>query len=100
MADEGASILIEDEETIAEYYDLRKQLDTFNYDLRDVLNHPTYALPFLQSGRLVRIKIQDEDFDWGCVVSFNRRYGPQVGCSLHRLPIVKSLRSSGQTISG
>jgi hypothetical protein len=37
-------------DNIADYYDLRQQLDILNKDLRDVLNHPTYALPFPCSG--------------------------------------------------
>ena len=71
-------MLIDDEDNIAEYYDLRKQLDILNTDLRDVLNHPTYALPFLQPGRLVRVKVDVIDFGWGCVVSYSKRTGPKV----------------------
>jgi hypothetical protein len=72
------AIVIEDEDTIADYYDLRQQLDILIKDLRDVLNHPTYALPFLQPGRLVRVKHDDLDFGWGCVVNYQKRLGPRV----------------------
>ncbi|KDE07762.1 hypothetical protein MVLG_02032 [Microbotryum lychnidis-dioicae p1A1 Lamole] len=71
-----AAIVIPDEDNIADYYDLRQQLDLLNKDLRDVLNHPTYALPFLQPGRLVRVKHDDLDFGWGCVVNYQKRLGP------------------------
>jgi len=64
---------ISDEGTIREYYDLRKQLDTYTKDMRDVINHPNYCLQFMQSGRLVRIKYQDHDFGWGAVVNFTPR---------------------------
>lgn len=70
-----ALIVIPDEENIADYYELRQQLDILNKDLRDVLNHPTYALPFLQPGRLVRVKHDDMDFGWGCVVNYQKRVG-------------------------
>lgn len=36
------------------------------------MNHPTYALPFLQPGRLARIKYDDMDFGWGVVITYNK----------------------------
>ncbi|BGP19510.1 hypothetical protein JCM10213_006330 [Rhodosporidiobolus nylandii] len=70
-----AQIVIPEEDNIADYYDLRQQLDLLNKDLRDVLNHPTYALPFLQPGRLVRVKHDEMDFGWGVVVNYQKRSG-------------------------
>jgi len=32
--------------------------------------HPTYCLPFIQTGRLVKIKWKNADFGWGAVVNF------------------------------
>ncbi|KAM0791107.1 ATP-dependent RNA helicase mtr4 [Microbotryomycetes sp. NB124-2] len=77
LDEERSSILISDEDNVADYYDLRQQLDILNKDLRDVLNHPTYALPFLQPGRLVRVKHEDMDFGWGVVVNYQKRIGPK-----------------------
>jgi ATP-dependent RNA helicase DOB1 len=70
---ERASIEIEDEGVVKDYYDLRQQLDQYTKDMRDVITHPRYALPFLQGGRLVRIKHNDYDFGWGAVISFTDR---------------------------
>lgn len=75
LDEQRAAIVIPDEDNIADYYDLRQQLDILNRDLRDVLNHPTYALPFLQPGRLVRVKHDDLDFGWGVVVNYQKRVG-------------------------
>ncbi|GAA5841393.1 hypothetical protein JCM5353_007119 [Sporobolomyces roseus] len=75
LDEQRASIVIPDEDNIADYYDLRQQLDILNKDLRDVLNHPTYALPFLQPGRLVRVKHDEMDFGWGVVVNYQKRVG-------------------------
>lgn len=75
LDDTKAAFVIEDEENIADYYELRQQLDILNKDLRDVLHHPTYALPFLQPGRLVRVKHDGMDFGWGCVVNYQKRLG-------------------------
>ena len=68
-----SNMQIADEGTIREYYDLRKQLDGHSKDMRDVINHPNYCLQFMQSGRLVRIKHNENDFGWGAVVNFTPR---------------------------
>ena len=64
---------IPDEAIIKEYYNLRDQIATYTKDMRAVINHPNYSLPFMQPGRLVRIKHEDVDFGWGAVVNFTRR---------------------------
>lgn len=64
---------IENEEEVKAYYDGRQELEGYAKDVRSVINHPDYVLPFLQSGRLVHVKIGELDFGWGAVVSFSRR---------------------------
>lgn len=70
-----SKMIISDEESITEYHKLEEELEIRNQDFRDVINHPTHALPFLQPGRLVRVKFGTMDFGWGCVVNFQRRLG-------------------------
>lgn len=70
---EKANLVIDDEATIREYYDLRQKLDSYGKDMRDVINHPNYALKFMQPGRLVKIKYKDHDFGWGAVVNNSKR---------------------------
>ena len=71
-------LLIENEPLIAEYYQIRSQLDIAKKDMRDVLNHPTHILPFLQPGRLVRINLvrkeseNSQDFGWGILINFQK----------------------------
>ncbi|KAI9727140.1 MAG: ATP-dependent RNA helicase mtr4 [Chrysothrix sp. TS-e1954] len=67
--------VIEDEATIKDYYDLRKSLDKYSSEMVQVINHPNFALQFMQPGRLVRIKHQHHDFGWGVVVDFKKRVG-------------------------
>ncbi|KAF2710611.1 ATP-dependent RNA helicase-like protein DOB1 [Pleomassaria siparia CBS 279.74] len=64
---------ISDEPTIKDYHQLRQQLDVLTKDMRDVIMHPNYCLPFLKPGRLVRVKYKDYDFGWGVVVNFSSR---------------------------
>lgn len=66
-------MVIDDEATIREYYDLRQKIDKYTKDMRDVINHPTYCLKFMQPGRLVKVKYQDHDFGWGAVVNYTKR---------------------------
>jgi ATP-dependent RNA helicase DOB1 len=70
---EKAGMEIADEATVKDYYELRRQLDTYTRDMRDVITHPNYCLQFMQAGRLVRIKYKDYDFGWGAVVNFTPR---------------------------
>lgn len=68
-----ATTAITDEATVKDYYNLRQQLDTHTNDMRDVIMHPNYCLQFLQSGRLVKVKFKEHDFEWGAVVTFTPR---------------------------
>ncbi|KAI7863459.1 rRNA-processing arch domain-containing protein [Spinellus fusiger] len=67
---EKSEIVLEKAEEVEDYYNLRKQIDTYSRDIRDVINHPTYCLPFMQPGRLVKVKQGDVDFGWGAVVNY------------------------------
>jgi ATP-dependent RNA helicase DOB1 len=71
------SLEIPDEGTIKEYYDLRQQLEVYRKDMKDVITHPNYSLQFMQPGRLVHIKHEDQDFGWGAVVKFSPRRAPK-----------------------
>lgn len=77
VKEEIANFKIEKEESIREYYDLREQIEKLGDDLRTVITHPTYVIPFLQFGRLIHVKIKGEDFGWGVLVSFDRRNSPK-----------------------
>ena len=67
------SIQIPDEESVTEYFELRKQMEEAEADLRAVITHPAHILPFLQSGRLLKIKDGDNDFGWGVLISYSKR---------------------------
>ncbi|BFZ54563.1 ATP-dependent RNA helicase mtr4 [Savitreella phatthalungensis] len=74
---EADDTVVEDEQTIGEYYDLRQQLDNYARDIQTVMNHPDYALPFLQGGRLIKVAHGGKDFDWGVVTGYSRRSNPK-----------------------
>ena len=70
--------VIPDEQLVAEYYEYRQQLDQMAADFREVITHPTYALPFLQAGRLVKVKYEKLDFGWGVIINYQKRLPPKV----------------------
>ncbi|KAF9004640.1 rRNA-processing arch domain-containing protein [Cyathus striatus] len=69
--------IIPDEALVAQYYEYRQQLDQMSADFREVITHPTYSLPFLQPGRLVKVKHQKLDFGWGVVINYQKRLPPK-----------------------
>ena len=73
-----AAITIPDEELVASYYEYRQQLDQMAADFREVITHPNYVLPFLQPGRLVKVKHGKLDFGWGIIVNYQKRLPPKV----------------------
>lgn len=76
LESQKSQMIIEDEATIRSYYDIRKQLDIYTEDMRNVIIHPNYSLQFMQPGRLVEIKHGDYDFGWGAVLKYYPRPQP------------------------
>ena len=64
---------VEQESVIADYYDLKEKIAVYEQDMKDVINHPNYCLPFIQPGRLVKIKNGKTLFDWGVIINYNKR---------------------------
>lgn len=73
-----SSIVVEHEEDVADYFELRNKLDEFAADFKAVITHPSYSLPFLQPGRLVVVKHLQLDFGWGVVINYQKRLPPKV----------------------
>ena len=70
---EKDGIVIPDEENVADYWQVRHQLDELKKDVRDVITHPNYSEPFLNAGRLVHIQHNDFDFGWGIILKYTKR---------------------------
>lgn len=80
-----AAITVPDEELVASYYEYRQQLDQMTADFTEVISHPNYCLPFLQPGRLVKVKYQTLDFGWGVIVNHQKRLPPKVSATVTRV---------------
>lgn len=91
LTDDIDQTQIDDETTIKEYYEISKQLELYKNDMRQVITHPGHILPFLQAGRVVKIKVGDQDYGWGMVTAYQKRSNkrsPSETYSDHELYIV------------
>ncbi|KAF9421398.1 hypothetical protein HW555_002613 [Spodoptera exigua] len=64
------SLTISDEHSIASYCNIRSQLDLLGAQFRSFITKPEYLKPFLQPGRLVKVKTEKHEYDWGIIVNF------------------------------
>uniref|UniRef100_W5MVR7 Exosome RNA helicase MTR4 n=1 Tax=Lepisosteus oculatus TaxID=7918 RepID=W5MVR7_LEPOC len=66
-------IEIPNEESVVTYYKIRQQLAKLGKEIEEYIHKPKYCLPFLQPGRLVKVKNDDNDFGWGVVINFSKK---------------------------
>ncbi|EPS69767.1 hypothetical protein M569_04995 [Genlisea aurea] len=80
---ERDSIVLDEEDSLENYYSLIQQYRALLKDIRSVVMSPKYCLPFLQPGRLVSVRctnVEDgssfyrvkEDTAWGVIVNFQK----------------------------
>lgn len=94
MKDKIDNIHIDDYETVREFYDIKKQLLNYEEDCRKIITHPSNMLPHLKSGRMIKVKVGDDNYGWGIAISYskfeNRRVNGSVSAvSDHDSYIVK-----------
>ncbi|ROI48961.1 Superkiller viralicidic activity 2-like 2 [Anabarilius grahami] len=79
LEEEYNAIRIPNEESVVTYYKIRQQLAKLGKEIEEFIHKPRYCLPFLQPGRLVRVKKEDMDFGWGAVVNFQKKANVKAG---------------------
>uniref|UniRef100_A0A3B3ZEI6 Exosome RNA helicase MTR4 n=1 Tax=Periophthalmus magnuspinnatus TaxID=409849 RepID=A0A3B3ZEI6_9GOBI len=67
------AIDIPNEESVVTYFKIRQQLAKLGKEIQEFVHKPKYCLPFLQPGRLVKVKSEEADFGWGVVVNFCKK---------------------------
>ncbi|XP_030761641.1 exosome RNA helicase MTR4 [Sitophilus oryzae] len=70
--DELNSFDIQQEDQVAAYYDIRQELEALGVQFRTYLTKSNYIIPFMQPGRLIKLKTQEAEYDWGAVVNFKK----------------------------
>ncbi|PSS02926.1 DExH-box ATP-dependent RNA helicase [Actinidia chinensis var. chinensis] len=83
---ERDSIVIEEEDSLENYYSLLEQFKSLKKDVRDIVFSPRYCLPFLQPGRLISVQCTksnetspsfsiEDPVTWGVIINFERVKG-------------------------
>lgn len=67
--EEYRNFVIPDEASVQSYHHIREQLDLLTKKYLEFYRNPQYLRPFLQPGRLIKIKTYDHEFDWGIVIN-------------------------------
>ncbi|XP_056322948.1 exosome RNA helicase MTR4 [Danio aesculapii] len=91
LEEEYNAIRIPKEESVVTYYKIRQQLAKLGKEIEEFIHKPRYCLPFLQPGRLVKVKKEDLDFGWGVVVNFQKKSNVKAGGELDPLFVVEVL---------
>lgn len=63
---------LDEEPSIASYHHIREQLDTLRKTFHEFYTNPQYLVPFLHVGRLVKVKTNSDEFDWGVIIEFKK----------------------------
>ncbi|PKU80570.1 DEAD-box ATP-dependent RNA helicase ISE2, chloroplastic [Dendrobium catenatum] len=79
---ERDSIVIEEEDSLKDYFNLLQQYRSLKKDVHDIVFAPKYCLPYLQPGRLVSLLYASNDkrpsffthepVTWGIIVNFQK----------------------------
>lgn len=56
LQSEYDSIQLEKFSMMSSYHEIREQLDRLSIDFRSFLTKPEYLLPFLQPGRMIKVR--------------------------------------------
>ncbi|XP_015236934.1 PREDICTED: superkiller viralicidic activity 2-like 2 [Cyprinodon variegatus] len=85
------TIDIPNEESVVTYFKIRQQLAKLGKEIQEFIHKPKYCLPFLQPGRLVKVKNEDADFGWGVVVNFSKKTNTKALADSEPLYVVEVL---------
>ncbi|XP_046662048.1 exosome RNA helicase MTR4 [Homalodisca vitripennis] len=70
------SVMIPNESEVVSYHHIRERLNDLSKQFQEYLTRPQFLIPFLQPGRLVKVKAETEEgeeFEWGVVVNFEKK---------------------------
>ncbi|KAH9413833.1 Exosome RNA helicase MTR4 [Dermatophagoides pteronyssinus] len=73
LKEQKSNIKIDNEDCIAEYVKIKNQITDLTKEFLVFITTPRYILPFLNSGRLLKIVNNDNlDMDWGVLINYNK----------------------------
>ncbi|XP_042208658.1 exosome RNA helicase MTR4-like [Homarus americanus] len=66
-------IVVPREFEVESYYKIKQTIHNLKNERHVFITRPIYITPFLQPGRLVYVKNNEDDFGWGVVLSFKKQ---------------------------
>ncbi|KAK0669986.1 putative ATP dependent RNA helicase [Cercophora samala] len=76
LQEERDAMMLADESTVKDYYNLRSQLKELTKDMTAVIHHPANCMEFMQPGRVIQIETPEGvDFGWGVLFETVARKG-------------------------
>lgn len=94
------AIVIENEDSITNYYKLRQQIRKLEKEMQLYITKPVFCVPFLQPGRLVKVEHEGEDFGWGCVINYQKKTNQKVCVTIILRNVVHCKTQCGFTLIG
>ncbi|KAL0478195.1 ATP-dependent RNA helicase, partial [Acrasis kona] len=68
-----ADLNLPDESNIKEYHDALHEWIKVKDQIRELTTQPVYAVPYIQPGRLVKVREGFTDWGWGMIVNYQRK---------------------------
>lgn len=75
---EHNSIKFDREHEIANYFNLRQQIESLRHQLASIISLPKHIINFINPGRLINVVNKNDNFAWGVVVNFRKRQNNKV----------------------
>lgn len=66
-------MVINREDDVATYFKVQQQLTKSQAELRGYITKPQHIVPFLQAGRMIRVKNKNDDFGWGIIINYKNK---------------------------
>ena len=73
------AIQVKENDLVGQYYGLKAQLELVRNNIMKTVTRPDIILPFMQPGRLLKLKEGSADWGWGVVVSQKKKQGTGSG---------------------
>lgn len=67
------AIVFDKEYEIANYFNLRQQIEALRHQMSNIISQPKHAINFMNPGRLIKVVNKNDDFGWGVVINFRKR---------------------------
>ncbi|XP_022194420.1 exosome RNA helicase MTR4 [Nilaparvata lugens] len=72
LEEKESRIVVPKESQVSSYFSIRDHLKQLGARFQEFISKPEYLISFLQPGRMIKIKDETEEYDWGIVINFKK----------------------------